>query len=348
MTYWAGHDGDSYALKVESRTQGLELVPFKRGVVRPERLDDGAMVYHVADFQEPLGMRRVFHLRGFVTGWERGANTFQMSREEIGLSLAMERHAATFFKNGAVMGGVVKHPGEMSDKAYAHLKESLREEHTGENAHNWLILEENADWLPSSAEPQKSQLVEGREFQVRDHARRLRVPPHKLGDLKDATFSNIEHQAIEYVQDSLLPWALRWETAYRMQVLPVAAQVYAELLFDMLLRGDSETRSKVYTAAILNGWMTQNEARRRENLPPLAGGDELFTPLNSATTAEREAKRTYDQARSARQLVDAGYDPAAVLTTVGLPEMEWVGKPESASESEGQGSERDEPNVATI
>lgn len=346
LTYWAQHDGDAFALQVPSATQRVELIPFKRGMVKPEALEDGHFVYHVQGLDEPLPARRVFHLRGFASAYDGGADQFRMAREDIGLSLAMERHAGTFFKNGAVLGGVVEHPAEMSVAAFDRLKASLNEDYSGENSHNWLILEEGAkvSTAGTTADPGKSQLIEGRKFQVTEKARRLRLPPHKIGDLEHATFTNIEHQAIEYVQDSLLPWALRWENAFNLQVI-TDGSVYAELLFDVLLRGDSEVRSKVYASAIANGWMTQNEARRRENMPPLPGGDVLLTPLNSASPAEREVRITKDRAQTAATLVRAGFAPDEVLVTVGLPAMAWVGIPKGASSASDSTGASDAPSL---
>lgn len=328
LTYWAQHDGDAFALQVPSATQRVELIPFKRGLVRAEALSDGHFVYHVEGMDEPLPARRVFHLRGFASAYDGGADQFRMAREDIGLSLAMERHAGTFFKNGAVLGGVVEHPAEMSDAAFDRLKASLNEDYSGENSHNWLILEEGAkvSTAGSPVDPEKSQLLEARKFQVTETARRLRLPPHKIGDLEHATFTNIEHQAIEYVQDSLLPWALRWENAFNLQVI-TDGSVYAELLFDVLLRGDSAVRSNVYASAVQNGWMTQNDVRRRENLPPLDGGDVLLTPLTHATPAERDAKLLNDRSQAAWRLAMTGWDPDDVLAVVGLPPMKFIGKP---------------------
>lgn len=48
------------------------------------------------------------------------------------------------------------------------------------------------------------------------------------------------------------------------------------------LRGDTKSRMEAYSLAINSGIMTQNEARIRENLNPVPGGDVLRYPLNMA------------------------------------------------------------------
>ncbi len=323
MTFWARHDGDAYALKSpRGASVPRELIPFPRGKVEKDEIDDGEFIYRVKlnGENELLTRRDVFHLEGFALNHDSGANLFKMSQEDIGLSLATERHGGTFFGNGAVTSLIVSHPGEMSDSAYDRLKLSLNEDHTGANAHRALLIEEGAKAEKAGATNEESQFLQTRQFQVTDLARRLRLPPHKVGDNSHATFSNIEHQTIEYHVDTLLPWALRWENAFNQQIIGSNA-VYAELLLDSLMRADSKTRAEFYTMAINNGWMTENEVRRRENLPPVEGGDDLYTQLNLATQRDRELSQLKLQTESLGNLIGAGFEPEASLDVVGLPSI---------------------------
>lgn len=120
-----------------------------------------------------------------------------------------------------------------------------------------------------------------RAFEVTEVCRWFRVPPHKIADLDRATFSNIEHQAIEYVSDTLMPWAKRWEYAVNQQVIRTNT-LYAELLFDALLRGTTLERYQAYQIAAGGNapFMSRAEVRQRENLPPIEGLDEMLKPLN--------------------------------------------------------------------
>jgi len=112
----------------------------------------------------------------------------------------------------------------------------------------------------------------------------FRVPPHMIGDLERATFSNIEHQSTEFVTFTLSPWLAIWEQAiYRDLLSPAERERYfAEFLVDGLLRGDTASRYQAYQSAITTGWMAPNEAREKENMNPRDGGDELMRPLNMA------------------------------------------------------------------
>ena len=110
------------------------------------------------------------------------------------------------------------------------------------------------------------------------------MPPHKIGLLENATFSNIEHQAIEFVPDTIRPWLIRNEQAMYRDLLSDSEQavaIYFEYLVDGLLRGDTTSRYQSYAVARQWGWLSANDIRRMENMPPIdEGGDVYLQPLN--------------------------------------------------------------------
>ena len=57
----------------------------------------------------------------------------------------------------------------------------------------------------------EAQFLETRKFQVSEICRIYRVPPHMVGDLEHATFSNIEHQSISFAVHTIRPWVVRLE-----------------------------------------------------------------------------------------------------------------------------------------
>ena len=127
-----------------------------------------------------------------------------------------------------------------------------------------------------------AQFLETRKFQRGEIASVFRVPPHLIMDLERATFSNIEHMSLEFVQYSLMPWLCRIEKAIRRDVFSADDKKNNTIKFDVsaLLRGDAASRSAYYASGITNGWLTRNEARAREYLNPLDGLDTPLMPLN--------------------------------------------------------------------
>jgi hypothetical protein len=178
---------------------------------------------------------------------------------------------------------VLKHPGKLSGAGYERLKVSFAEEHTGlSNAHRTKILEEGMDLSTIGFPPNEAQFLETRKFQVEEIARIYRVPPHMLADLSRATFSNIEHQSLNFVQHTLLPWCVRHEQAVYRDLLNASERrnFFAKYITAGLLRGDTLSRYQAYNLGIQSGWLTRNESRELEDLNPLEGLDEALVPLN--------------------------------------------------------------------
>jgi HK97 family phage portal protein len=100
--------------------------------------------------------------------------------------------------------------------------------------------------------------------------------------LDDANYSNIQHQSIEHVQDSLLPWIMRLEQETARKVFTDEEKKFAYIKFNekVLLRGDMEARKNFYTSLVYAGVMTRNEARALEDMNPMEGLDEILQPAN--------------------------------------------------------------------
>jgi len=136
--------------------------------------------------------------------------------------------------------------------------------------------------------PEDAQFLETRKYQTTEIARLFRIPPHMLADLERATFSNIEHQSLEFVIHTIRPWLVRWEQAITRDVFSEADRrgFFAEFLVDGLLRGDIQSRYQAYATARQNGWMSANDVRALENMNPVAGGDVYWAPLNMVPATE--------------------------------------------------------------
>lgn len=205
------------------------------------------------------------------------------AKDAIGLSLATEKFGSKFFANGARVGGVLKTPGKLSPRSEQNLRDSINIMHQGlDNAHRMMILEEGLDYGAVGIPPEEAQFLETRKFQVTEIARIFRVPPHMLADLERATFSNIEHQSIEFVMHTLRPWLVRIEQAIYRDILEPSerGRYFAKHNVEGLLRGDTASRMQAYNTAILSGHMSPNEARELEDRNRVDGLDYYLSPLN--------------------------------------------------------------------
>ncbi len=289
--------GNAFAFVNRVGREVRELIPIHPDRVSVRQGGDWELEYEVRGDRVRTS-RDILHLRGWTTDGVNGVSTLKAAREAVGLSVATERHGARLFANGAKPSGILKHGGILSDEAADRLKTSTEAALTGDNAHSILLLEEGMDWAQTTMTSEDSQFLETRKFQIAEIARFWRIPPHKIADLERATFSNIEHQALEYVTDSLMPRLARWEQRLNRDLLSERERgaYFFEFLTDALLRGDTKTRYEAHQIALLNGIRSRNEVRVQENMNPVDGGDEFRVPLNTGLADAPAPEQEIDDA----------------------------------------------------
>lgn len=235
---------------------------------------------------------QIFHLKGLSFDGIKGISPIAQAREAVGLSLATEEYGAKFFGNGARPGGVLEHPGILKDPE--RLRESWNKVYQGsKNSHKIAVLEEGMTYHSIGIAPEDAQFLETRKYQVNEICRIFRVPPHLVGDLDRATFSNIEHQSIEFVQHTIRPWLVRWEQEISKSLLDdIEKTIYfAKFNVDGLLRGDYKSRMEGYSIGRQNGWLSINDIRRLEDMslvPVEQGGDDYLVNGNMISAKQAE------------------------------------------------------------
>ena len=132
-----------------------------------------------------------------------------------------------------------------------------------------------------SLPPEDSQFLSTRQFGVTEICRIFRVPPHMVQNMEHATFSNIEHQSIDFVVHTLTPWLVRFEQAIIKDLLLPEEQddYFPKFNVDGLLRGDYQSRMQGYATGISNGFLSPNDIHRLENwdlIPAEKGGDDYY------------------------------------------------------------------------
>jgi HK97 family phage portal protein len=248
-----------------------------------ERIKSGAhkgrLLYYVRD--ETTGQTtthtqdEIFHLRG-----ADGKGILESARDNLGLAMTTEQYASRIFSRGTLNGGVIEVPGPMDPESARSMAQSFVTA-AGE-WHMPKVLPMGAKMAdPKLAlTPENAQMLLSRKFAISDVARWLGLPPHMIGDLDRATFSNIEHQGQEFVTYSLGPWLSLWEFAINDQLILQPNRFFAEFTRDALVRGDIAARWQAYQIAVQTGTWTRNEVRRKENMNALDGLDEPLDPAH--------------------------------------------------------------------
>lgn len=265
------------------------------------------------EYSDGSGMIRykpeqIFHVKGLSFDGVRGLSPIGQMKEAIGLALATEQYGAAFFGNGARPGGVIEYPGTLKDPE--KLRESWNKVFQGSrNANKTAVLEGGAKFHTIGLPPEESQFLETRKFQINEICRIFRVPPHLVGDLEKATFSNIEHQSIEFVQHTIRPWLVRWEQEISRSLLSEQERTmyFAKFNVDGLLRGDYSSRMQGYATARQNGWMSANDIRELEDMNRIEGGDIYLVNGNMVPAEEKEQGGNYGRQQG---IQDASADGA--------------------------------------
>lgn len=284
--------GNAYAQKIEDRGGRIkELWPLDpERMIKIERVG-GQLVYTYSQSNGPdkkLTRKDVLHIPGLGYDGIKGYAPIELLKNEFGMALAAKRYGAEFYKNSGAPGGYIGMPNRLKDdKALKRLKNSWENKHAkwGEK-HRVAILEDGAEWKSVTVPPEHAQFIQSMKFSTTDIARIYRVPPHLIADLERATFSNIEHQGIEFVVHTMRPWLVRWEQALLLQLLvPSERQRYFwEFSVDALLRGDIQARAQAYRTFREIGVMSANEIRSLENMNPISDGDVYYVPMNWVPT----------------------------------------------------------------
>lgn len=288
MYSWAMVRGNAYA-RIQDGPMGpdSEMVPLHPDRMAVSRLDNGRTRYR---FQGDDGIQRDFdeaeiiHIPWTLIGSTdgiTGVSLVRLAAESLGLASAAERYAGKMFADGSSHGIILEHPEQLGEETAKRIESSWQSSRSGANIHKVTVLEEGMKASRVGITAEDAQLLESRKFDVTVISRWTGLPPHILGDLERATFSNITEQSIEFLQYHLVPDLERWEQAIDVKMLTGAeqAEFFTEFLVDGLLRGSTKDR---YAAFQMADWMTPNEKRAAENMAPLEGLDQPFMPVNKA------------------------------------------------------------------
>lgn len=255
---------------------------------------------------KPISPEDMIHIKNMsLDGGITGSSVIWCSQNVIGLALAAQKNAATLFRQGSLIRGVLTAPAgaKLTKPVADRMAESWSSSYAGsDNASKVALLEEGTTFSPVTMTAVDAELLDARKFSGEEIARIFRVPQHKIGILDHATFSNIENQEQSYINDALMTICRRVEESLEWTLLfeEEIGKIKIRFDFDELLRGDFKTRMEGMQIATLNGYLSANEVRARESFgPPVAGGDEYRFPLNQAVSGDNVAKPTDSKPDSA-------------------------------------------------
>lgn len=234
--------------------------------------------------EEMLHYRSLFSDNG-ITGI--GIVTF--AARSLGVSLESQEFATEYYKNKGLGLGVVTTSKPINDPdAKTRLATNISKALTEKAAKKFgvAVLDEMGSFQHVKITPQEALFLETNQNAIGEVARWLNIPVYKLKDTQNQNNSNMEHQSISHVSDSILPWALMHQQEYNAKLFTDAerkAGISVKFNINSLLQADKKTQADWYMKMIYSGVMTRNEVRVFEDLNRIDGLDEPLTPVNMQT-----------------------------------------------------------------
>jgi len=166
-----------------------------------------------------------------------------------------------------------------------------------------MVLEGDMTYQGVTMNPEDAQMLESRSFSIEEICRWFRVPPFMVGHMtkQSSWASSLEGVNLLFLTNTLRPLLVNIEQEIARCLLGNDEDYFAEFSVEGLLRADSAGRAAYYTTALQNGWMSRNDVRRLENLPPIPGGEIYTVQLN--LTALEDLKEN-NRATRAKALMD--------------------------------------------
>ena len=244
-------------------------------------------------------------------------------REAIAVAIALQKYSNILFTNDATPPYALSmETAFKSSDDKKNFLAAFRRWATGKNRHTPAVLEHGIKPHRMGLTAEEAQFLETRKELWLDLTRLWRVPPHKVGILDKATFSNIEHQSLEFVMDTLRP-ILELIEASINKFLIGDDEYRFEFNVSSLLRGDIKARYEAYAMGRQWGWLSVNDILRKEHENGIGpAGDRYIEPLNMVPVGTGNQQRQPDNQRSTESAV--AFLRESVARNGGRPRLEII------------------------
>jgi len=232
---------------------------------------------------EDLDHANVIHITGpGFDGIRAPSRIAYNARNAVSLAQVLGDSAGYMHENGAKMSGMVTVPYNIDRAEKDRIEARFAARAQGrENAGRVLFVDKDTTFTPMQMNAEDLALIESRRFQIEDICRFFGIPPHLVGESAAATSwgTGIEQQTLGFLRYTLNSDLKRIEAELNAKLFP-GSSTFVQFDRDAMLAMDARTLAEVNSLRIGSGQRTINEVRRRDHLPPVAGGNE---PLVNST-----------------------------------------------------------------
>ena len=325
-------DGNAF-IRIYSNPQGeiVNLTVLNPMDVEIKRTGIGRVGFVVRGEDKMLTTDEMIFIPDLVRpGHIRGVSRVEALKENFGLAMALEKYAAKFFGSGTQTSGVIEIPGNATAEQAKSMQEAFDSRHKGwAKAHKTAVLSGGAQYKPTNIPNDQAQFLDSRRMAVEDVARAFNVPPHLLGLPGTNTYASVEQNNLAWVTHGLRPIVQKIEGALSPLMARYAGgeQAFIRFNLDGLLRADINSRMTAFSTGLQSGFLTINDVRRIEDLPPIndPSADTVRVPLANVNVEAADLSAQTERVDMAQRLIQVGFDPADVMRKLGLPAIEHTG-----------------------
>lgn len=222
---------------------------------------------------QPVPWEDMHHIPWFVEpGKVKGLSPIGQFARSIGIGLEATEYGATWFEHGGTPPGTFQNKQRTltTDQAEAvsqRLDAAIKRRRP-------LVFGADWDYTSLKVSPEESQFIQTMKLNATMMATIYGIPPEQVGGESGGslTYDNPVLDGLSLYKMTIRPWLEMLESNFNL-LLP--ERQYAEFNPDALLRGDTKTRYEAHQMALNARWMTINEVRKIEGLPPIEGGDTI-------------------------------------------------------------------------
>lgn len=298
--------GNAFVEKKMIGNRMVSLVPLLPQNMVVKRLDNGNLEYTYTEVQTQrvIPVKNLMHIRGFGLDGICGMMPMMAGRDVIGSAMAVEESAAKIFENGLQSSGFLSAEQALDKDQRERLRGYMQAFTGSKNAGKIMVLEGGLKYQNVTMNPEAAQMLESRAFSIEEICRWFRVPPFMVGhaDKQSSWASSVEGMNLQFLTNTLRPLLVNIEQEISRCLLDGDEDLFAEFSVEGLLRADSAGRAAYYTTALQNGWMSRNDVRRLENMPPIEGGELYTVQLNLTPLEDLKANGQAAQAAQLRKL----------------------------------------------
>lgn len=270
-------EGNAYGIVID---RDELLFPTQIEIVNPFSVSTkydpktGTVTYHVAGKEIPE--KDLLHWPGLtLPGHTLGVSPITYASQTISRGLSAQSFGNDYFARGTKANGILAFQGRLTPEQAELAKQKFIT--SAQTAHEPVVIAGDVKYTPLTISPQDAQYLETENASIKSIARMYKIAPEMIGSDSGSsmTYSTVEGNSRSYLQRTLNPWAVRMEELHNGLINP---ENYTKLNRNAALSIDLTTRYNSYQSAIRTGFMSVNEARAFEDLPPIPDGDQTLWP----------------------------------------------------------------------